>query len=331
MADHRDVFDVSLMCRTLAASRSGYYAWRGRDESNRSRSNRALLERIRQEHESSRQTYGSPRIHAALKAQGESCSRKRVARLMRESGIRSKISRRHRRTTNSKHHHRVAENLLSRDFSRARPNEAWVSDITYLPTDEGWLYLASTMDLFSRRVVGWSMGQTLDASLAVDALQMAIDQRSPPAGLLHHSDRGVQYAADAFQELLERHGVVPSMSGRGNCYDNAVQESFFHTLKTELCHHEHYRTRAEARGSVFEYIEVFYNRRRLHSTIGNLSPAAFERQHALSTGTESPPPGPPPRGGSAPGAPRCAPASQGLAPRGSPGTDKTNAVMQTGG
>jgi putative transposase len=331
VADHSDVFDVSLMCTTLAVSRSGYYAWRGRQESSRSVANRQLLDQIRHEHERSRQIYGSPRIHAVLKSKGASCSRNRVARLMRQAGIRSKVSRRYRRTTNSKHHHKVAENVLSRDFCRANPNEVWVSDITYIATDEGWLYLASTMDLFSRRVIGWSMGPTLEASLTVDALQMAIDQRSPPVGLLHHSDRGVQYAADAFQLLLEQHGVVPSMSGKGNCYDNAVQESFFHTLKTELCHHEHYRSRAEARASVFEYIEVFYNRCRVHSTIGNLSPAAFERQQALSTGCQSPPPGPPPRGGSAPEAPRCAPASRGLAPRGSPGKDKTSAVMQTGG
>jgi transposase InsO family protein len=199
---------------------------------------------------------------------------------MQDAGIRSKVKRKFKKTTNSAHTRPVAPNLIAQDFTTSAPNQVWVSDITYVPTDEGWLYLASTMDLFSRAIVGWSMSSTMPASLVVNALRMAIDRRSPPAGMVHHSDRGVQYAAHAFQKTLDRHGIVCSMSGKGNCYDNAVKESFFHTLKTELCDHEHYRTRQQARASVFEYIEAFYNRQRLHSTLGYLSPLAFESQHA---------------------------------------------------
>jgi len=266
------------MCSTLEVSRAGFYAWLRGGESNRSRENRRLTELIRAEHERSRGIYGSPRIHAVLKSRGEACSLNRIERLMRRAGIRSKIRRKFRKTTNSKHSHPVAANLLDQDFSTRAPNQVWVSDITYIWTDEGWLYLASTMDLYSRMVVGWSMSATMPASLVVNALTMAIHRRSPPAGMIHHSDRGVQYAADAFQGLLEERGIVCSMSGKGNCYDNAVKESFFHTLKTEHCMHQHYRTRAEARASIFEYIEVFYNRQRLHSTNGYLSPMDFETQ-----------------------------------------------------
>lgn len=317
MSAHQAFFAVSVMCRTLCVSRSGFYAWLGREDSTRCTENRRLLERIEQEHRTSRETYGSPRIHAALLAAGEFCGRHRVARLMRSARIRSKVTRRFKRTTNSLHGHPIAENLLAQRFTTDAPNEVWVSDITYLATDEGWLYLAATMDLFSRRIVGWSMSGSPSAALVVAALQMAIDQRAPQPGLMHHSDRGVQYAAEACQAVLVQYGMVCSMSGKGNCYDNAVKESFFHTLKTELCHHEHYRTRDEARASVFEYIEAFYNRQRLHSTLGYLSPAAFEQRN-LSTGCESPPPAPPPPGGSAPGTPRFASASRGLASRGSP-------------
>jgi len=184
------------------------------------------------------------------------------------------------RTTDSKHSHPVAPNILDQDFTTGAPNRVWVSDITYIPTDEGWLYLAATMDLFSRKVVGWSMSASMPATLVLGALETAIDLRSPSPGLVHHSDRGVQYAAHAFQGMLDQHGIVCSMSRKGNCYDNAAQESFFHTLKTELCDHEHYRTHAEARASVFEFIEVFYNRQRLHSTLGYRSPIEFEAQRS---------------------------------------------------
>jgi transposase InsO family protein len=266
------------MCSTLKVSRSGFYVWLDRSESIRAREDERLTVLIREEHEKSRATYGAPRIHAALKRRGEICGLHHVERLMQQAGIRSKTRRKYMRTTNSNHPHSIAPNLLDRKFKVDAANQVWVSDITYIWTDEGWLFLASTLDLYSRKVVGWAMSESMPASLVVSALQMAIDLRSPPAGLLHHSDQGVQYAAQAFQGVLERHGIACSMSRKGNCYDNAVKESFFHTLKTELCDHEHYRTRAEARASVFEFIEVFYNRTRLHSTLGYRSPAEFEAQ-----------------------------------------------------
>jgi len=266
------------MCVVLEVSRSGFYAWLGRPESRRSRENRRLTELIDEEHRRGRRVYGSPRVHAALKARGETCGLNRVARLMREAGVRSKVTPKFKLTTNSNHNHAVAPNLLNRDFSTSGPNQVWSSDITYIPTLEGWLYLASTMDLFSRMIVGWSMSSTMRASLVVDALNMAIDRRSPPSGMIHHSDRGVQYAAHAFQGVLDQHDIACSMSGKGNCYDNAIKETFYHTLKTELCNHELYRTREEAKASVFEYIETFYNRQRLHSSLGYLSPLRFESQ-----------------------------------------------------
>lgn len=269
------------MCSTLGVSRSGFYAWCARDESRRDVEDRQLLAAIREEHVRSRETYGSPRIHAALKRRGESCGLHRVERLMRRANIRSKVRRKFRHTTNSDHAYPIAPNILGRKFDVAGPNQVWVSDITCIWTDEGWLYLASTLDLFSRRIVGWAMSERETASIAVDALEMAIGRRSPPPGLVHHSDRGIQYAAHAFRGLLESRGIVCSMSGTGNCYDNAVKESFFHTLKTELCVHEAYATRDQARASVFDFIEVFYNRQRLHSTLGYVSPAEFEQRRAV--------------------------------------------------
>lgn len=266
------------MSSTLEVSRAGYYAWLGRDESLHKREDIRLTVLIREEHQKSRGTYGAPRIHAALKKRGEVLGLHRVERLMREATIRSKMRRKFQKTTDSKHNHPVAQNILARNFTVSAPNMVWVSDITYIPTDEGWLFLASTLDLFSRMVVGWSMSASMPTSLVSASLEMAINARSPLPGLLHHSDRGVQYAAQDFQGLLERSGIVCSMSRKGNCYDNAVKESFFHTLKTELCDHEHYRTRAQATASVFEFIEVFYNRQRLHSTLGYLSPSEFEAQ-----------------------------------------------------
>ena len=266
------------MCSVLKVSRSGFYAWLARGESRRAREDRRLTVLIREQHERSRRTYGAPRLHVALKRRGESCGLHRVERLMREAGIRSKVRRKFKKTTDSNHPHPVAPNLLDQNFTVGAPNQVWVSDITCIWTEEGWLYLASTLDLYSRKVVGWAMSSCMTAALVVDALRMAIDRRSPTPGLLHHSDRGVQYAAHAFQSLLEENGITCSMSGKGNCYDNAVQESFFHTLKTELCDHEQYRTRDEARAKVFEFIEVFYNRLRLHSTLGYCSPSEFEAQ-----------------------------------------------------
>lgn len=270
------MFPVARMCSVLRVSRSGYYAWLAREDSTRSREDRRLVGLIREEHERSRGTYGAPRIHAALKRRSEACGLHRVERLMRAAGIRSKVRRKFRTTTDSSHSYPLAPNLLGRELRANAPNQVWVSDITYIPTDEGWLYLASTLDLYSRRIIGWAMSEQLTASIAVNALEMAIGRRTPPAGLVHHSDRGAQYAAHAFRELLERNAIICSMSGRGSCYDNAFKESFFHTLKTELCMDEHYLTRAEARTSVFDFIEVFYNQTRLHSALGYRSPAEFE-------------------------------------------------------
>jgi len=264
------------MSSILEVSRAGFYAWLGRGDSKHTLEDRRLTVLVREEHEKSRRTYGAPRIHAALHRRGEICGLHRVERLMREAGIRPKTRRKYQRTTDSKHNHPVAPNILDQKFTASAPNQVWASDITYIATDEGWLFLASTLDLYSRKVVGWSMSASMPTSLVEDALTMAIGLRSPQPGLIHHSDRGVQYAAHAFQGLLERHGIVCSMSRKGNCYDNAVKESFFHTLKTELCDREHYRTRAEARASVFEFIEVFYNRQRLHSTLGYCPPTEFE-------------------------------------------------------
>ncbi|MFY9343443.1 MAG: IS3 family transposase [Planctomycetota bacterium] len=276
--DHRGSFEVGLMCKTLEVSRSGFYAWLGRGESDRARDDRRLTSLIRGIFDESRGIYGVPRVHQTLLQRDEPCGHNRVARLMRRAGLRSKTKRRFRiKTTDSKHGHPIAPDHLHRDFRANAANQVWVSDITYIPTDEGWLYLASTMDLFSRRIVGWSMSSTLHSTIVVDALLMAIGQRAPAAGLVHHSDRGVQYASTEFRDVLKAHGFVASMSRTGNCYDNAAKESFFHTLKTELVNHERYATRDQARASVFNYIEAFYNRRRLHSTLGYLSPEAFER------------------------------------------------------
>ena len=276
--DHREMFLVGLMCKTLDVSRSGFYAWLGRGESDRASEDRRLTALIQGIFNESRGIYGVPRVHEILQQRGQRCSRKRVARLMQKAGLRSKTKRRFRvKTTDSKHGHPIAPDRLDQDFGASAANKFWVSDITYIPTDEGWLYLASTMDLFSRRIVGWSMASTLHSTIVINALRMAIDQRKPAAGLVHHSDRGVQYASSEFRAVLDAHGFVASMSRKGNCYDNAAKESFYHTLKTELVNHEHYRTRDEARASVFEYIEAFYNRQRIHSTLGYLSPVDFER------------------------------------------------------
>ena len=268
------------MCKILRISRSGFYAWVDRPESDRARENRKLTELIRNVFDDSREIYGAPRVFRALRYRGVLCGRHRVARLMRVEGLRSKTRRRFRvKTTDSEHSLPIAPDRIDRDFRAKAPNQVWVSDMTYIQTGEGWLYLAVTMDLFSRRVVGWSMAPSMHSQIVVDALAMAIDQRSPASGLIHHSDRGSQYASDLFRTLLAKHGVVPSMSRKGNCYDNAAMESFFHSLKTELVKHEHYRTHEQAKASLFDYIEIFYNRQRLHSTIGYMTPSDFERRN----------------------------------------------------
>lgn len=278
ISDHREEFEITVMCRVLTVSRSGYYAWRNRPSSARKMADQELSQQIKEIHQQSRQTYGSPRIQVELAENGVNCGQKRVARLMRQEELFAKQSRKFRvTTTDSAHPYPVAPNLLDQDFSASRPNEKWLTDITYIPTAEGWLYLAVVMDLYSRRIVGWAMSDSLERHLVIAALQMALKMRQPPPGLLHHSDRGSQYASDDYQAWLTHHQICCSMSRTGNCYDNAPMESFFGTLKTELVHHCHYQTKAEAKTDIFEYIEVFYNRVRRHSALSYQSPVNFEK------------------------------------------------------
>jgi len=275
--DHRDSYPVRLMCAVLEVSPAGYYAWRERPVSERAKSNAALLDTIRQVHHDSHGRYGSPRVHAVLKNQGRGIGRGRIERMMHHHGIRAIMAKPRRvRTTDSRHGLPIAPNLVARDFTAKAANRVWLADITYIPTAEGWLYLAAVMDLFSRRIVGWAMRDTMQVELASAALTMAIRQRKPQAGLIHHSDRGVQYASHAYRQTLSAAGITPSMSRKADCYDNAPMESFFHTLKTELVHHRDYKTRAEAQRDIFAFIEGFYNRTRLHSSIGYISPIQME-------------------------------------------------------
>ena len=270
------IYPVQLLCRTLAVSSAGFYAWCRRGLSLRAQEDAALRVEIRAAHAASGKRYGSPRIHADLKANDQRVGRKRVARLMREEGIEGQRKRRFRVTTDSRHSHPVAANELNRNFTASAPNKIWVTDITYIWTREGWLYLAAILDLFSRRVVGWSMDSRIDRTLALDALSMALGTRCPEPGLLHHSDRGVQYASADYQSQLRERGIRCSMSRKGDCWDNAVAESFFSTLKAELVHQADYVSRSQARASIFEYIEVFYNGRRRHSALGYVSPVEHE-------------------------------------------------------
>jgi len=264
------------MAETLQLSRSGYYAGRNRPISRREEENQILVRKIKLVHQECRQVYGSPRMTAELKAQGLSCSRNRIARLMKENQIAARTKRKFKITTASRHKFQIAPNLLNQSFLASDRNRVWASDITYIHTREGWLYLAMVLDLHSRSVVGWAMGNHLQRDLVMDAFKQAIQRRRPEAGLIFHSDRGVQYACSDFRELIKENNAVQSMSGKGNCYDNAVSESFFKTLKTELVYFSRFSTRAEARNAIFDYIEVFYNRKRRHSTLGYLSPAEFE-------------------------------------------------------
>lgn len=276
MRDHQERVPVRVMCRALAVSPAGYYAWAARPESRRTVANRELVTMIRVIHAESRRTYGSPRVHAALQGLGQRVGEHRVARLMRRQGICAKTVKPWRATTDSAHSHPTAPNTLNRQFAVAAPNRVWAGDITYIWTAEGWLYLAVVLDLYSRMAIAWAMGSRLTETLATEALTMALGRRHPVGELLHHSDRGSQYAALLYRELLASHGITVSMSRRGNCWDNAVVESFFHTLKTELVSHRRYMTRAEAKQDIFEWLEVFYNRTRRHSTLGYRSPAEFE-------------------------------------------------------
>jgi transposase InsO family protein len=269
-------YGVKRMCRLFEVSRSGYYAWRLRNKSKRKLANDRLLIQIKKAYNKGRKTYGSPRITDALNESGYTCGRNRVARLMRIKGIIAKTKRRFKSTTNSAHKLPISPNLLKRNFTVSAPNKIWVADITYIWTKEGWLYLAAVMDLFNRGIVGWSMGSRINAELTVRALKQAVQRRRPGKGLIFHSDRGVQYASQHMRNELKRHGFVQSMSRKGDCWDNSVMESFFHTLKTEHVYFEKYQSRAEAKSKIFEYIEVFYNRQRKHSTLGYKSPLEFE-------------------------------------------------------
>ena len=273
----RNHFSVLMMCALLRVSRSGYYAWRGRPESARARRDRVLTDQIRALHHASGGVYGSPKIHRELLADGVFCGRHKVARLMRQAGLRGCPKKRYR--INSSPAAAVqAANLLQQNFSAEQTNKRWVSDITFIPTRQGWLYLAAVMDLYSRRIVGWSMSRRIDRHLALNALNMALGQRRVNADLIHHSDRGAQYLSDDYQALLKEHGIRCSLSGAGNCYDNAAIESFFSLLKRERINRVRYRTREQARSDVFDYIERFYNRQRSHSYLGYTSPVQFERQ-----------------------------------------------------
>jgi len=273
-------FPIRVLCATLAVSRAGFYAWQGRPLAPHAQADERLGLEITTIHAESRQRYGSPRIHAELRARGHHTSRKRVARLMRHHHLAARRRRRYRVTTDSRHPFPVAPNVLARQFAQAAPDRAWVTDITYIPTGEGWLYLAVILDLCSRFVVGWAMSERITRVLTLDALEMALVRRRPGHGLLHHSDRGSQYASGDYQAVLDAAGIVCSMSRRGNCWDNAVAESFFATLKVELVHDATWETRAAARSALFEYVEVFYNGQRRHSSLGYLSPRAFEWQRA---------------------------------------------------
>jgi transposase InsO family protein len=275
-----------MMCRLLRVSKAGYYAWRDRAPSEREQTDQGLLTRIKLIHGISKKTYGSPRIHAKLRRDGVRVGCKRVARLMRIGGVAVRIRRRFRATTNSKHGHPIAPNILKRRFSLRQIkglDRVWASDITYIDTLEGWLYLAVIIDLRSRRVIGWSMSHRIAETLVLDALRMALLGRKPGRGILHHSDRGSQYAGKAFRKLLRAHGIRCSMSRKGDCWDNAVVESFNATIKTELIHRTKWTTREQARAAIYTYIETWYNSQRLHSTLGYLSPVEFEERELRKT------------------------------------------------
>lgn len=276
--EHQEQFSLCALCRVMGVCRSGFYAWRKREKSARQLQNESLTEQIQAAHEESDTTYGSPRIYAELKAAGIACSQKRIARLMRLAQIRAVLPKRFVVTTQCDPRLPVAENLLDRMFGAEKPDTRWTADITYIWTGQGWLYLAVILDLFSRRIVGWAMRQTLDRSLVLSALEMAIAGRNPHKDLICHSDRGSQYASGEYQQRLEEAGIVCSMSRRGNCWDNAPTESFFASLKKELVYRTRFETIEQARAAIFAWIEVWYNRKRRHSTLGYLSPEAFERQ-----------------------------------------------------
>ena len=265
---------MKLMTTVLGVSRSGYYKWKDRDVGPRQSREAELVRRIEAIHQASRGTYGSPRVHAQLQGLGVPCSKSRVERLMRRYGIRSRLPARYRVTTDSSHSRKPAPNLLRRNFTRTSPNRAWVADVTHVWTRQGWLYLAVVLDLFSRQVIGWEVADKNSTELTMAALKMALNRRQPKRGMIHHSDRGSHYANIHYQKVLKSYGIKASMSRRANCWDNAVVESFFHSMKAELC--EFFLTKDDARAKIFEWIEVYYNRRRLHSALGYMTPVQFE-------------------------------------------------------
>jgi putative transposase len=277
IAEYRQEYPITTMCRVLEVSVSGYYAWCKREPSQHARSDAQLAEKVKTAFQDNRRVYGSPRVHAELRAQGIRCARKRIARLMREQDLFAKRPRHHTITTHSEPGAQVAPNRLQRDFSANQPNIKWVADTTYIWTAEGWLFLAVVLDLFSRMVVGWSMATIQDATLVVQALHMAVVRRRPQAGLLHHTDRGSTYTSESYQALLQQEGMVVSMSRTADCYDNAAMESFFHSFKGECINGEYLQTRAQARSITFEFIECFYNRTRRHSTLHYMSPLQYEQ------------------------------------------------------
>jgi putative transposase len=282
VAKYQDKYPVTRLCELLEISRSGYYAWKDRKPSQREHGIEILIAHLHRIHDKYRKVYGSPRMHAALKKEGIIFNQKTIAKYMLQEGLQGQRKQRKVITTNSKHGFPIAPNLLHRDFHAEKPNEKWVGDITYIPTAEGWLYLASVLDLFSRKVVGWEMSKSIDADLVEKALRMALYQRQPAFGLLHHSDRGSQYASYQIRNILAANHIQISMSRRADCYDNAVMESFFGTLKNEWVHHQTYLTRSQARTDLFGYIEGFYNTVRMHSSLGYLSPNEFEAKYLLS-------------------------------------------------
>ncbi|MFC2084419.1 IS3 family transposase [Bacteroidota bacterium] len=275
-------FSTRVLCELMKVSKSSYYKYLRRKPSRREESNKKILKEIKKIYQESKGRYGSPRITVAINRRGIKCDRKRIARIMKEEGILAKTRKKYKITTNSKHKLPVAENLVRQNFRADKPNKIWAGDITYVWTKEGWLYLAAILDLYSRKIIGWQISKYLDKKLVIEALRKAIEARSVLKGMIFHSDQGVQYASDEFKETLRNNGILQSMSRRGNCYDNAVAESFFHTLKTELIYFERYNTKDEARTSIFEYIEIFYNRKRIHSSIGYLTPEEFENYNKLT-------------------------------------------------
>lgn len=285
---HEAEFSIEGMSRVFCVSRSGYYRFVHAKPSQRAQEDERLLLKVKAIHEASRQTYGSPRIHAELRERGEVCSRKRVSKIMKKAGVAAKMKKRFKVTTRANPKAAVAPNLLQQDFTAESPNRLWVADFTYVATQEGWLYVATVLDLFSRRIVGLAMSDRMTDELVMTALQQALHHRQPDTQLTHHSDRGSQYTSKEFRELLKKYCIIASMSGRGNCYDNAAMESFYHTLKTEHVYFEHYKTREEAKLSIFEYVEVFYNRQRRHSTLGFVSPMVFEKQWQQQAGVSLP-------------------------------------------